>query len=1248
MRKQFGGMMAVAAVMAIANAASAQLIISEISDGTLPSGLPKFVELTNTGCDPIDLSAYSIGNYNNGGPTLGGAASTVLSGMLAPGDSYVISYENGDSSGVGAFFDLYGFDPDNFDLGSFINGDDVIALFLGAATGDGSDATLVDVYGFVGVDGSGQTWDYTDGFSSRNANVTAGNAGTFVESEWTFGGANAHENSPTACGFDDVCEAANILANTDPGTHTFDAPTCGSPEVIVINEIMQNPAAVGDSDGEYFEVFNPGMADVDINGWTIADNDTDSHLIANGGPLNVPAGGFLVLGRSTDTLTNGGAPVAYAYGSDISLANSADEIVLFDGSMTEIDRVEYDGGPGFPDPSGASMQLRDPALDNNDAANWCEADTATYGDGDFGTPGAANDCSTATGACCRGGDPCTEGLESECVSFEGGVYQGDGTVCGSCPAPTNAEIRITEFMHGGFGEEFIEFTNVGAVAVDMTGWSFDDDSRTPTTQDLSAYGSVAPGESVILTEDDETAFRTAWGLAPTVKVIGMLDANLSGGGDEINLYDNSGALVDRLAYPADAADEISAWPCSGALGLNDFSQWVSSAVGDPQGSTTSTAGDVGNPGSYSDQACVFGACCDTISFTCEDSVVAHLCAAMSDEFTSGSDCMSVSCAPSALGACCFAGFCVDDAIQAECEADGGVYNGDNTECMTVLCAAGPAVVINEFRTDQGGGDDDEFFELFGPAGTSLDGLTYITIGDDSGDGSGDLGKRSGVVEAVVPLTGSVIPADGHFLAAETSPMVNLGAIADLIADMNFENGDNVSHLLVAGFTGAEGDILDTDRNGTLDVTPWAGILDAISVIETPNPPTDNANEWDYGFDGAGGQTGGIGPDGSFVPAQIFRCETGVGPFQIGTFDLDADDTPGEPNLCIECGNGILEMGEECDDGNADNTDACLDTCVNATCGDGFTQAGVEECDDSGESATCDDDCTAVVCGDGNTNTTAGETCDDAGESVSCDDDCTAVECGDGNTNETAGETCDDAGESATCDDDCTAVECGDGNTNMAAGEECDDSGESATCDADCSLAECGDGTLNATAGEACDDGAGNADIADACRTDCSLPACGDDIIDSGEECDDGAGNANAPDACRTNCRLPACGDSITDNGEACDEGGETATCDDDCTDPECGDGNTNEAAGEDCDDAGASSTCDDDCSAAVCGDGTLNLLAGEQCDDGNTDDGDTCNADCTLPGAAPVPAMSQWGMLLLSILLVVALGTKFRRNATTA
>jgi 2',3'-cyclic-nucleotide 2'-phosphodiesterase (5'-nucleotidase family) len=169
------------------------------------------------------------------------------------------------------------------------------------------------------------------------------------------------------------------------------------PGDVVINEIMQNPSAVFDSNGEWFEVYNPTTSDIDIDGWTIMDDDFDSFVIDNGGSLIIPADGYLVLGNNADSSTNGGVSVDYEYLSEfpdgIFLGNGSDELVLLDSSSTEIDRVAWDNGATFPDPNGASMALIDPALDNNVGANWCESQTA-FGDGDFGTPGAANDCPT--------------------------------------------------------------------------------------------------------------------------------------------------------------------------------------------------------------------------------------------------------------------------------------------------------------------------------------------------------------------------------------------------------------------------------------------------------------------------------------------------------------------------------------------------------------------------------------------------------------------------------------------------------------------------------------------------------------------------------------------------------------------------------------------------------------------------------------------------------------------------------------
>jgi cysteine-rich repeat protein len=64
-------------------------------------------------------------------------------------------------------------------------------------------------------------------------------------------------------------------------------------------------------------------------------------------------------------------------------------------------------------------------------------------------------------------------------------------------------------------------------------------------------------------------------------------------------------------------------------------------------------------------------------------------------------------------------------------------------------------------------------------------------------------------------------------------------------------------------------------------------------------------------------------------------------------DGDLEDGDGCDSNCTPtgCGNGVTTAPEECDDANALGTDACID-CVAAVCGDGFVRAGVEVCGDA--------------------------------------------------------------------------------------------------------------------------------------------------------------------------------------------------------------------------------------------------------------------------------------------------------------
>jgi len=167
----------------------------------------------------------------------------------------------------------------------------------------------------------------------------------------------------------------------------------------------------------------------------------------------------------------------------------------------------------------------------------------------------------------------------------------------------HAEMRITEWMYNsdlGIGE-FVEFTNTGATAVNMSGYSYDDDSRNPGVVNLSAFGLVQPGESVILSEASASSFRSQWNLPASVKVIGGNATNL-GRADEINIFSGS-TLVDRLTFgdqvfPGSIRTvDISGNPNTLAvIGTNTVTQWSFSTIGDQWGSYASVAGAIGNPG----------------------------------------------------------------------------------------------------------------------------------------------------------------------------------------------------------------------------------------------------------------------------------------------------------------------------------------------------------------------------------------------------------------------------------------------------------------------------------------------------------------------------------------------------------------------------------------------------------------------------------------------------------------------------
>ncbi|MEL6447790.1 MAG: ExeM/NucH family extracellular endonuclease [Pseudomonadota bacterium] len=157
------------------------IVVSGVIDGPLPGGVPKAVELYVVN-DVADLSAWGVSSANNGNGATG-APEFVFPAVSASAGSFI--YLASESTNFTAFF---GFAPDYVNGAASINGDDAIELF--------QNGLVVDVFGEVTVDGSGQPWEYRDGWAYRIAE-TGPDGTTFVLSSWTFSGPDALDGEAT-------------------------------------------------------------------------------------------------------------------------------------------------------------------------------------------------------------------------------------------------------------------------------------------------------------------------------------------------------------------------------------------------------------------------------------------------------------------------------------------------------------------------------------------------------------------------------------------------------------------------------------------------------------------------------------------------------------------------------------------------------------------------------------------------------------------------------------------------------------------------------------------------------------------------------------------------------------------------------------------------------------------------------------------------------------------------------------------
>lgn len=331
------------------------LIITGVLDGPLTGGFPKCVEFY--AINPIaDLSIYGFGSANNGGGS-DGEEFTFPAVSLNAGEYYRVGT---DSTEFNTFF---GFFPNEADQwAGNVNGDDAIELF--------QNSVVVDVFGDINVDGSGEPWEYLDGWAYRNNGLTP-NGGTFDPTNWSYSGPNALDNetsnataanpfpvgtftTPSTIATLEWYDDATLMNNINSGSSITPVSTVGVQNFYVTATVNGCTSAAAQSVVTINDL--PTVSYTDVS--TIC-SYYDPITLAAGSPAGGSYTGSGVSGTTFDPSVAGvgAATVTYSYTDMNGCTNAADWDITVDGCLgitdlnLEVDLLVY------PNPTSGSITI---------------------------------------------------------------------------------------------------------------------------------------------------------------------------------------------------------------------------------------------------------------------------------------------------------------------------------------------------------------------------------------------------------------------------------------------------------------------------------------------------------------------------------------------------------------------------------------------------------------------------------------------------------------------------------------------------------------------------------------------------------------------------------------------------------------------------------------------------------------------------------------------------------------------------
>lgn len=281
--------------------------------------------------------------------------------------------------------------------------DEVELKDAGGDLGDSRDGSVVDATDGgtdtnVPTDTTGMdAIEDADGTVDRDARDGAGDSSEPDLGDTSDAIADGSDTTPGDTG-EEVGDGTSDV-DTDGGADTTIIETPTAKKDVIITEFLADPLATVDTEGEWFELYNPSSTtSYDLENCIMKDHQTNSFTInGSNGSFVVGPKEYVVFGASSNLGFVGGS-ADYEYNrDDFALANSGDELVLSCNS-TLIYEVDYEDGANWGTGNNEIIEGEADGLDpsklttanGNDASNWCKQ-TSDQGNGDKGTPGGPND-----------------------------------------------------------------------------------------------------------------------------------------------------------------------------------------------------------------------------------------------------------------------------------------------------------------------------------------------------------------------------------------------------------------------------------------------------------------------------------------------------------------------------------------------------------------------------------------------------------------------------------------------------------------------------------------------------------------------------------------------------------------------------------------------------------------------------------------------------------------------------------------